>query len=296
MGVLRNGALLGGLLLVLVACGGESPSSSQGPRFVTTIPPFGMVLAPVVEGRGTVETLLEPGATPHSYDPTPSDLRAATNATALVYGADHLDGWAADLSAERRLSLVNLLPPATQRTFDGETVDPHFWTDPQAVTALLPVLADTLCTLDAQGCSTYRANADSFATALAALDTRLQSMMAPVHDVPVLLAQPFFRYFLDRYGPRLVGVVEPRPGAEPTPRQLQALVQTAEASGAKAILTQQHLSPRAAQAVAESAELPLVPLDPLGGTSGRDTYRALLLDNARILRDSLTQQSSAPSR
>lgn len=287
--VLRKCVVVGGLFLVLAACGGgEAPPREEQPRFVTTIPPFGMILAPVVEGRGTVETLLEPGASPHTYDPTPSDVRAVSNGTAFVYGAEHLDGWAADLSASHRLALVDLLPMSARRSFDeDDTVDPHFWTDPQAVMSLLPVLADTLCAIDAHGCSTYRANADSFATALAALDTRLQSMMQPVRGTPVLLAQPFFRYFLHRYGPRLAGVVEPRPGAEPTPRQLQAMVQTAMSSGARAVLTQQHLSARAAQAVAESAVLPLVALDPLGGMEGRETYPKLLLDNARVLRDSL---------
>jgi zinc transport system substrate-binding protein len=256
-----------------------------------------MVLRPVVEGRGTVERLLDPGASPHTYDPTPSDLRAVSNATALVYGAEHLDGWAADLSADRRLALVDLLPPSARLSFgeDGHggagdaTIDPHFWTDPLAVKGLLPVLADTLCALDAAGCATYRANADSFATALAALDTRLQRIMGPVRETPVLLAQPFFRYFLHRYGPRLVGVVEPRPGTQPTARDLRRLVERARAAGARAVLTQRQLSDQAAAAVAEPSALPLIQLDPLGGVEGRDTYASLLLSNARRLRDSLAR-------
>jgi len=284
-------------LLFLAACGAsETSSSDDRPRFVTTIPPFEMILRPVVTGRATVERLLDPGASPHTYDPTPSDLRAVSKASALVYGAEHLDGWAADLPAPRRLALVDLLPPQARLSFErggsgqkDQTVDPHFWTDPLAVKSLLPALADTLCTIDADGCSTYQANADSFATALATLDTQLQSLTAPVRETPVLLAQPFFRYFLHRYGPRLVDVVEPRPGTEPTPRDLQRLVREAEAAGARYILTQRQLSDRAATAVAEPSALPLVQLDPLGGTDGRSTYAALLLDNARILRDSLAR-------
>jgi zinc transport system substrate-binding protein len=290
--------LWGGLLLVGAACGGEtSPASDDRPHFVTTIPPFEMVLRPVVEGRGTVERLLDPGASPHTYDPTPSDLRAVSNATALVYGAEHLDGWAADLSAHRRLAFVDLLPPSARLPFDDgghgasgdATIDPHFWADPLAVASLLPPLADTLCAIDAAGCATYRANADSFATALAALDTRLQTMMTPVRETPVLLAQPFFRYFLRRYGPRLVDVVEPRPGTQPTARDLRRLVERAQTSGARYILTQRQLSDQAAAAVAEPTALPLVQLDPLGGTEGRDTYAGLLLSNARLLRDSLAR-------
>jgi zinc transport system substrate-binding protein len=290
--------LAGSLLVLFAACSSpESPPADDGPHVVVTIPPFEMILRPLVAGRGTVERLLAPGASPHTYDPTPSDLRSVTNATVLVYGAEHLDGWAATLPADRRLALVDLLPSGVRYPFeDGghgahgdATVDPHFWADPLAVAGLLPALADTLCAIDADGCATYRANADSFAATLDTLDARLQSMTAPTRETPVLLAQPFFRYFLRRYGPRLVGVVEPRPGTQPSPRDVQRLVQRAEASGARYVLVQRQLSAQAAAAVAESAALPLVRLDPLGGTEGRSTYPALLLANARILRDSLAR-------
>lgn len=303
---LRRGLALGlvlGGLFVLMACGdADPPPSDEGPRFVTTIPPFEMIVAPIVEGRGTVDRLLEPGASPHTYDPTPSDLRSVANASALIYGDAHLDGWAADLSSNSRVALAGLVPQDARLRFDDGhghgtgTVDPHFWTDPQAVRALLPALVDTLCALDARGCSVYQANADSFASALAALDTRVEAMMEPVRDTPVLLAQPFFRYFLHRYRFRLVGVVEPRPGAEPTPGSLHMLVQNARTSGARFILTQQSLSERAARTVAESSALPLVRLDLLGGTEGRDSYAQLLLGNARVLREALAPSGSEPSQ
>ena len=291
-------AVISAAMLLLAACSGEEPGTdAQRPHFVTTIPPFEMILGELVDGRGTVERLLEPGVSPHTYDPTPSDLRATTTATALVYGAEALDGWAADFPSSRRLELVSMVPTAGRLTFEGghghATVDPHFWTDPLAVKQLVPVLADTLCAVDPPGCSTYRANADSFTTALATLDTQIRSLTVPVREVPVLLAQPFFRYFLRRYGPRLVGIVEPSPGVEATPRQLQRLVRRVRATGAHAIFTQRSLSDRAARAVSEAAGVPVVSLDPLGGTEGRRTYEDLLRFNARQLQAAL---AAPPSR
>lgn len=282
--------------LLLAACEPGAGAGNKGPRYVTTIPPFEMILSRLVEGRGTVERLLAPGASPHTYDPTPSDLRATTDATALVFGAAHLDGWAADLPTDRRLALIDLLPPSARLDFASgghgteAIVDPHFWTDPLAVKQLVPVLADTLCSIDGPGCDQYRANADSFSTALAALDTRLRTLLEPVRDTPVLLAQPFFRYFLQRYGLRLAGVIDPRPGPEPTPTQLHHIVKRTRGGGAQAIVTQQSLSGRAARAVGEASALPRLALDPIGGTDGRHTYTALLLHNAQALRDSLVDR------
>lgn len=287
--------------LLASACGGGDDTGefqAEGPRFVTTIPPLAMILKPMVDGRGTVEVLLEPGDSPHTYEPSPSDLRAISEEAIVVNGADHLDGWVADLPTSHSLTLVDLLPEEVGRPF-GEseshahadtTVDPHFWTDPRAVMSLLPVLADTLCGIDEGGCSTYRSNVDSLTTTLSALDARLDARMEPIRDVPVLLAQPFFRYFLAQYGPHLVGIVEPQPAKEPSPRQLQALVAQVQESGAQAILTQRQLSPRAAEAVAEAADIPLVELDPIGGTDSLATYESLLMDNAQILLDALEEE------
>lgn len=288
--------------IFLSSCGGSEDTSDslhEGPKVVTTLPPLAMILEPVVEGRSSVESLLDPGDSPHTYELSPSDLRQGSNGAVLVYGAEHLDGWATELPGTRPLALVDLLPKEMRRSFEEgghahaeSTVDPHFWTDPRTVTSLLPVLADTLCAIDAGGCSTYRANTDSLATTLSALDARLDTMMEPVREVPVLLARPFFRYFLARYGPNLVGVIEPQPAAEPSPRQVQALVRRARDRDARAILTQRHLSSRAAEAVAEAADLPLIELDPLGTAEGQATYETLVMDNAQILLDALLESET----
>jgi ABC-type Zn uptake system ZnuABC Zn-binding protein ZnuA len=264
--------------------------------FVTTIPPFAAIVSPVVGARGSVVTLLDAGDSPHTYEPRPSDVQRVSDATALLYGAPSLDGWAADLPATRRIALLDLVPTSFQRAAvpgahaDSEgssSVDPHFWTDPLAVRALLPALSDTLCALDASGCDTYRTNADSLGAVLVDLDAELRAQLNPVRATPVLIAQPFFLYFMARYGPEVEGVVEPLPANEPSPRSLQALVQTARETNAQAIFTQQQLPPRAAEAVAEGADIPVVPLDPLGGAIDRLSYSDLLRYNAVAIRDAL---------
>jgi ABC-type Zn uptake system ZnuABC Zn-binding protein ZnuA len=286
------------LALVLTACTSEPAATPEsGPRFVTTIPPFAMILEPIVGDQGTVVRLLEPGASPHTHDPRPSDLRAVDGSAAVLYGAEHLDAWAADLPASRHLALVDLLPAPARRSManghggSGHAVDPHFWTDPLAVRQLLPPLVDSLCAAAPSGCTTYRANADTFATQLGMLAGRLRVMMEPVRDVTVMLAQPFFRYFLHAYGPHLAGVIEPQPGKEPSPRRIQTLTKQIRADSVQAIFTQHQLPPRSAEVVAEAAGVPIHTLDPLGGADGRTSYEALILYNARQIAKALRRDA-----
>lgn len=294
-------ALLAGVL-TLAGCGRTDTEPVNGPQFVATIPPFASIVAPIVGDRGAAMALLDAGDSPHTYEPRPSDVQRVAEATALLYGAPHLDGWAADLSAPRRIALLDLLPSSFRRaataTIHGDTAhagrtDPHFWTDPLAVRALLPELADTLCALDTAGCTIYTTRADSMAAALIQLDAEVRELLDPVRNVPVVLAQPFFRYFTDRYGPDIVGVVEPQPAHEPSPRAIQSLVEMARRTGARAVFVQRQLPPRAAEAVAEGAGIPIVTLDPLGGAPDRMTYRALIMHNATTIRNALLTASSS---
>lgn len=291
------GLVLAGLLTgALAACGAEESPAPERARYLTTIAPFRAVLAPVVGARGDVSVLLEAGGSPHTYEPRPSDLRAAMQSTALFYGAHHLDEWAAELPAPHRVALMGLVPDTERLSWAegaghaahaGHTADPHFWTDPMAVRAMLPALADTLCQLDAEGCSTYRANADSFATRLVALDAELEALMEPVRELPVMLAQPFFRYFLHRYGPHLAGVIEPQPGQEPSPRAIQSLIQTVRERRVQAVFAREHMPLRATRAVAEATGTTVHTLDPIGGAAGRQTYTEILRYNARIIAKAL---------
>jgi len=309
--------ILAALLAVgLWGCQSETPSdaaraeSRHSIRFTATIPPVGMILRPVVEGRAQVDVLLGPGDSPHTYDPRPSDVQAVSGSLRLVHVHKHLDGWVTALPAER-LTLAPMVPATWRQAMpsgrrghessrersprDEETqaeeadetgeatasMDPHFWSDPLAVEAMLPALVDTLCSADAEGCPTYQANADTFATNLQMLDSQLATMLHPLADTKVALSQPFFQYFLARYGLRVVDIVEPLPAKEPSPRQVSRQIETLQTDGARILFTQAQLPDRSARAVAEGASIPILALDPIGGVDGRSTYPDLLLYNAR---------------
>lgn len=278
------------------------------PHYVVTLPVLASIVAPIAEGRATTRTILSAGDSPHTFEPRPSTVRAVRQSQALFYGADVLDGWAATMQATRSHPLLDLVPPQYVHSFPEEahepsqgtgrrntahnhgagTLDPHFWLDPQAVRALVPPLADTLCTADPAGCSVYQSNAEALTDSLQTVHRELEAMLAPVRDQPFMASQPFLHYFVRRYGLSQVAVVETSPAHEPSARRIHQLTQRAQAADVRAIVYQRQLPATAAQAVAEGAGLPMVALDPLGGADV-DTYMALMRHNARMLREALAE-------
>lgn len=271
------------VLLPLLALG-----AAATPTFLVTIHPLEAIVGAVVGDAGKVVQLLPPAASPETFEPRPSDLATASSAQALFFVAPTLDGWASKLPAPQRVEMLSLVPEADRHPFDFQPgTNPHFWTDPLAVKAALPALTRRLCGLEASRCDTFTSNAAAFAGRLDALDAKLKTILAPVKGQPVILFHPDFEPFADRYGLKVVGVIELSPGREPTARQLMSLIELTKKEKVRALFGNVQLQPRPAKVIAESTGLKVHLLDPIGGVEGRESYEDLVTYNARIFAEAL---------
>ncbi len=281
-------------LLIIIYIFAYTWSYSQ-PRYVTTIHPFKEILHSIADGRATVHELLPPGASPHTYEMRPSDMRKVEGATALIFGAPNLDSWALNLQSKQSIELVELIPESFRIHFKGHAhhhgeehghksdIDPHFWTDPLTVQALLPNLVQKLISIDPEGAENYQGNANRFSAHLDSVHLKIQELLAPIKTRTVMLSHPFFQYFLQRYNFDTVDIIEKSPGNEPTPREVKKLIDRVRSNHVSVICTHPQLSDRAAEIIAESSGAKIVELDPLGGVKNRLTYDDILLYNSRKL-------------
>lgn len=279
-----------------------SPARADQPTFAASIGPLAAILDELTSPRARVECILPPGASPHTYSTRPSDLRKIERG-ALFWVAPQLDGWAERLPAARKIEVLSLLPEPYRLGWGGlhadhehgdrnhatGDIDPHFWTDPLAIKAILPALVSKLSEIDPAGAQLYQSNAKRMGVRLDALHAELAKTLAPVRGRPVVLFHPSFRYLLRRYGLTLAAVIEPAPGKEPGPRGIMQLVARVKAAKARALFTEPQLSRRVAEAVAETAGLPLLELNPLETADPTKTRRIedLIRSNALILKKGL---------
>ncbi|MBD3288193.1 hypothetical protein GF337_05260 [candidate division KSB1 bacterium] len=266
-------------------------------RYVTTIHPFKEILQSVVGSRGTIHELLPPGASPHTYEMRPSDMRKVEGATALFYGASNLDNWALKFQTKQTIAFIELVPESHRFHFNGHIhihgeeseaeheshIDPHFWTDPLTVKALIPNLVQKLATLDPGGEQTYKKNAEKFKVRLDSLHLKINKLLAPIKIRTVILSHPFFRYYFQRYNFTVTDIIEKSPGKEPTPREVKNLIDKVNSEQVSVICTHPQLPDRAAEIVAESTAAKVVELDPLGGLENLQSYDDIILYNTRKL-------------
>lgn len=294
-----------------IGCTQGNPKKDKDERtdevyFVATIQPLYLILSELTEGRASVSLLLDPGASPHTYDPRPSDVRKVNNASALVYVDESLDGWVTRLPGGKRINVFSLLPHSMRLHFDGDghicsgdhhhhhhhhhhdsMDDAHFWTDPITVREILIPLAEQLGKVDPEGLSIYQANARVMFDTMSELHDEIGLILMPVMGRRCVLFHPSFNYMFERYGIEAAAVVEPSPGQEATPVWLRGILQTIKEEDVRAIFTEPQLSPRPAQLLAESSGVALHEIDPLGVRGNPATIGDFLRYNARILAGAL---------
>lgn len=297
--------ILGVLLTGCTESAGKAPAGNGTPTYVASVKPLALVLQELTAGRGEVRTLLSPAASPHTYEPKPSDARAVADALVFFHVGTGLDDWASDMQSKRRVAVMDLLPEehhlmtnetCTDHDHAGHEhdhdhahgiVDPHYWTDPLAVAATIPGLVEKLAEADPKGAATYVSNGEKLKARLTALDATLREELGPIRGAKVVLFHPSFLYMLRRYELAYVGSVEVSPGREATPRYLAELGDKLRAEGVKAVFSEPQLNSRPAEALAREGKVKLALLDPHGAVEGTDSYENLLLYNARALRTAL---------
>jgi ABC-type Zn uptake system ZnuABC Zn-binding protein ZnuA len=291
------------LILALSFIAMSCNSGSSKPIFVVSSLPAQYIVSEIVGTRAEIVCLVPPGASPHTYAPKPSDVRASYGAIALIYVADNFDEWATEFPTKNKIKLIDFLPEEMILYFEDDHehhhhdhahdhhhhhgVDPHFWLDPLCVKEIVMPLTEKLAELDPDNAASYRTNAELFIKRLDNIHRSVAQIVRDLRGLPVFLQHPSFLYFFERYNMVYAGAIEEIPGKEPGPKYIKNLVDKVKQSGTKAIFSEPQLNAKISETVAESAGVMVFELDPLGGSERIRNYSDLLLKNAEVLHKAL---------
>jgi len=285
----RHAALAVLILSAIPGCRGSSDGPPDGRLTVAvSVLPQRWLLEQLGGDRLQIVTLVSPGDSPHTYQPSDAQVSRLMSAAAyfrvgisfergpwfqavrsspklrivdvregleLIEMADH--DHAHEHAAERRKDAHAHAEHACAE--DGR--DPHIWLSPRCLKIQAATMARVLGQIDPQHKPVYEQNLAGLLSQLDDLDRRLQEKLAPLRGKAFFVFHPAWGYFAADYGLRQVAVeVE---GKEPSDRQLTELQRRARAEGVKVVFVQPQVSGRGAEAVAEATGARVEVADPL---------------------------------
>jgi zinc transport system substrate-binding protein len=236
---------------------------------VASILPLADFARQVGGDRVQVEVLVPAGASPHTYELLPSQLGAVSRARLLVLNGIGLEYWAADLITAAENPALSVVTTGNSLALIADAAhdlsgNPHVWLSPLNAGHQVELIRDALIEADPAGEAVYQANADSYLGELAALDAEIREAVAGFASRRFIAFHSAWVYFARDYGLEQAAVVERTPGAEPSPAEIAAIIQTAKAIGARAIFAEPQFSPKAAEVIAEESNAQVLFLNPLG--------------------------------
>ncbi|OGL73938.1 hypothetical protein A3C96_02695 [Candidatus Uhrbacteria bacterium RIFCSPHIGHO2_02_FULL_60_10] len=271
------------------------PAAAPEKKVAATIFPLYDIVRQIAGERVQVRLIVPPGGSPHTYEPTPSDLRAIRRASA-VYAIGHgLDDWAASLAAaEPGLTRVvvdeniTLLPPTVPFS-DGATdeeaadFDPHYFLDDANGRLIAANIAADLSRRFPEDAAYFDARRQEFDAQMEETGRQIRNLLASVKNRHIIAMHDAWYYFSRAYGLTVDGSFEPSAGREPTPQYLAALGAAVKKAGVRTIYSEQQVSSAALESFARDYNLNIAVLDPESGRPGLDSYSALLIYNASVI-------------
>ncbi len=293
--VLRAGSIL--LLLMLAACGSETRSTTPGTQgnrllVIATTTQIRSMASAVAGDKATVRSILTPGADPHEFQSTPSDVQAIRESALVLKNGVGLDDWVDKLisnaGGSRPVVIISEGVPLQGGAGAEGGNDPHVWFSVTNAMTMTRNIRDALVKVDAANASTYNANADTYLVKLDDLDKYIAKGVAalPPKNRKMVTNHDAFGYFISRYGLTFAGSIIPSmsTGAQPSAQDIAALITRLKSEKVKAIFLENSTNPALAKQIGADAGVKVVDTlygDTLGapGTPGAD-YIGMMRYNA----------------
>lgn len=253
-----------------------------------------------------LKTLVGPNGDAHVYEPKPSDAIALARADVVLVNGLMFEGFLSRLieasgttapivELTQGVNIVEDPMGGHYHFINGEAVfhaapyDPHAWQSVRAAQVYVDNIADAFCSVDAAGCTTYRANADAYGHELAALDSEVRQAIAalPESRRVVVVAHHAFRYFEDEYGITFLSPQGVSTESEASAADVAGLIRQVREQRASAVFAENISDARLVEQIAAEAGLTLGGVlysDALSGPDGpAPTYIDLIRTNVSTI-------------
>lgn len=233
-----------------------------------------------------IEVMVQPGASPATYEPRPSQMKKlATCSAYFAIGVPFENVWLEKISRVNPAMPVIHIDEGISKVamkshhHEGEHhsadkhredeaarhghtgLDPHIWLSPTLVKKQADAMYKGLSGLFPEKEEYFRINHQQFLEDIDRLHSELQDMLKDIRGKQFMVFHPSWGYFAREYGLEQVAIeIE---GKSPKPAQLQKLIEHGRETGIKVIFAQAQFSTKNASIIARELGGEVVIVDPL---------------------------------
>lgn len=256
------------LMCVLLVVGCSTKTVDDKKTIYVTITPMQSLIDEITQGDFNVEVIVPKGASPETFEPTPKQVTAFSDAE-FIFSTGLIDF---EQSLVKRISgsaeLVNLSEGieliagscSHGNHHHKHGVDPHIWTSPCALRTMVNHAHNAIMAHYPDSVK-YTEATERLLARIEALDNHCAARIAEVGVEAMMIYHPAYTYYARDYGIEQIAIEHD--GKEPSLRQTTTLIERAKEHGVKVILRQPQYSEDKVRAIAMDAGAEIISTDPL---------------------------------
>ncbi|MDZ5712763.1 metal ABC transporter solute-binding protein, Zn/Mn family [Jeotgalibacillus haloalkalitolerans] len=255
---------------VLAACGNSNEESSSDESdalsIYTTVYPLQFFAERIAGDVAKVNSILPPGSDSHTYEPTSKDMIEIAEADAFILNGAGLEGYA-DSIVDAVESEDVTIAEATEglelskggddhdhgdgHDHDHGDYDPHVWLDPVHSIEMAENIKELLTELKPEDEAMFDENFEALKAELEALDQEFSSEIETASGNHFIVSHAAYGYWEEAYGVHQIAVSGLSPTQEPSQKELQSIVETAEEFGLQHVFFEQNITTKIAEIIRE---------------------------------------------
>lgn len=269
------------LSLILAAtiphCSAENPGGHEKPVIVTSIFPLYDITRSITDDRAEVFFVVDTGANPHTYEPTPATAKKISRADIFIGVRKEFDGW-----------IEKFLNPKARRLYlqDGDhDGNPHIWLSIRKGKDIARKITRFLGAQYPAVKTDCDANLAAYLSQLDKTDVEITNILNPVKAKKMIQWHSAWDYFAGDYGIIIAGTVESGHGDQPSVKRFKSLIDKAKQEGIRAVAIGLTSEDRAAVSLIREINGFPLRLDSIGspGIPDRSSYILLMKYNAETI-------------
>lgn len=253
--------------VAIAAAGCTQQDSSQPdhgiPMVVASTDVWGSVAGAVTGDNATVTSIVSGTVTdPHSFEASPADTAAITDASLVVFNGGDYDHWVEHVLEDH--PDVPTVDAYALRPNAAEPANEHVFYDPATAKAVATQIADRLSAIDSAQADTYRANAAAFGTKADEILALERSIGQEHPGASVVATEPVAHYLLvntgiaDRTPEGFANAIEE--DTDPSPADLAAMLDLINTRQVSALLYNPQTETAVTKQLQDAADRASIPI------------------------------------
>lgn len=284
---MRKGFLLMLSVGILLVWQSLYANATDKVQVIVSIPPQAYFVEQIGGNLVNVMSMLPEGGFPHTYEPTPEQMKLLSKADLYVRIKVEFENawWNKIFAANPHIHVVDstvgidFIEEHEDAAHAHHGQDPHIWLSPKLVKIQVEGIYEELIQVDSENKRIYTANKNAFLKALDELDKDIRGKLANLNTRKFMVFHPSWAYFARDYNLEQIPIeIE---GKEPSAAEMTTLMKMANAEKIRVIFVQPQTSKRSAEILARQIGAKVKSLDPLAQN---------WMKNMRIVAETLAEE------